>query len=306
MQATRRVRDYLEHHRPDYTLVLGSRLGEMTSLWSTDMLPGKALVHVDVDPDVFGAAYPHAETLGVTSDIGAFLDGLLELAAGQLRSAAPRSHAHPFPTPPPERRDGPVRPQVLMDALERKLLGGRNTLLLSEAGNAFAWATHWLRFSGSSSYRTSFGFGSMGHAATGVVGAALVSGRPAVALVGDGTMLMNNEISTAVQHRARALWVVLNDAQYGMIHQGMESVGYTPFGTTIPRARFAPIAEALGARGITVAHEPELDDALEEALAENGPVVLDVDIDPREQAPTRSRNTSLLKMGISADAGDNQ
>lgn len=292
------VRDYLRDYRPEYTLVIGSRLGEMTSLWSPDMLPRKGLVHVDVDADVFGAAYPEAGTLGIVGDAGAFLDGLLDLAGGTLRSKAPLARVHPFPGAPPPRSQGPVRPQVLMRALQRHALAGHDTLVLSEAGNAFAWATHWLRFSGRSRYRTSFGFGSMGHAATGVVGAALVSGRKAVAVVGDGTMMMNNEISTAVQHRARAIWVVLNDSQYGMIHQGMESIGYRPFATAIPPARFAPIAEALGATGITVRSEPDLDAALQAAMSARGPVVLDVVIDPREQAPTRSRNASLMRQGI--------
>ena len=49
-------------------------------------------------------------------------------------------------------------------------------------------------------------------AATTDVGAALV-GRRVVAIVGDGAMLMNNEINTAAQYQAAVLWIVLNDAQ---------------------------------------------------------------------------------------------
>ena len=44
-------------------------------------------------------------------------------------------------------------------------------------------------------------------------GAALASGKPAVAIVGDGSMLMNNELHTAVKYGVPAIWIVLNDGR---------------------------------------------------------------------------------------------
>ena len=63
----------------------------------------------------------------------------------------------------------------------------------------------------------------MGQATAGVLGAAIGRGGKAVAVVGDGAMLMNSEVSTAVQYRVPAVWVVLNDAGYGMIAHGMRA-----------------------------------------------------------------------------------
>lgn len=59
----------------------------------------------------------------------------------------------------------------------------------------------------------------MGHTVAGVVGAAAASRRKAVALVGDGAMLMNLEINTAVKYTLPAVWVVLNDGCYNMVDQ---------------------------------------------------------------------------------------
>ncbi len=297
------VDSYMSMHRPDYLLVLGSRLGEMTSLWDRNMLPDKALVHVDLDPAAFGAAFPDFPSLDVESDVGELLHGLLALPTPKLGSRAARVDGWPFPRAPAALDRAPVRPSVLMDAIQRVIVDRSNAIVMSEAGNAFAWATHWLRFSGRSSYRVSMGFGSMGHAVTGVVGAALTTGRKAVALVGDGTMLMNNEVSTAVQHDAPVVWIVLNDARYGMIHQGMESIGYVPFATEIPRSDFASVADALGAHGLRVTRETEVAAALEEAMAASGPVVVDVCIDPDEEAPSRKRNRSLLAQGVAGEDG---
>ncbi len=291
------VDEYFAARRPEYVLVLGTRLGEMTSLWDERLLPSKGLLHVDIDPGVFGAAYPDGPTLALESDVALFLEALMDRGPS-LRSSAAAPRTAPFPAAPALRAEGRVRPQALMAALQRQVVDASDAVLMSEAGNAFAWATHWLRFDRRGGYRTSLGFGSMGHAATGVVGAALATGRKAVALLGDGAMLMNSEISTAVHHGARAMWVVLNDSQYGMIRQGMESVGYAPFATAIPPTDFGRLAEAMGARGLRVTRESDLDDALREAMHESGPVVVDVDVDPAEAAPARKRNASLLGQGV--------
>lgn len=298
------VDEYLAENRPDYVLVLGTRLGEMTSSWDGNMLPREALVHVDIDPDVFGAAYPDATTIGVHSDAGEFLKELLHRGGTSFRSSAKAPTKDPFPKAPEPRSEGPVRPQVLLEAMQSVMLdSGEPVTVMSEAGNAFAWATHWLRFSNRSKYRVSMGFGSMGHAVGAALGVALVGKQKGVGLLGDGAMLMNSEVSTAVQYGAPAVWVVLNDARYGMIHQGMQSIRYEPFATEIPRADFAKMAEAMGAKGFKVVSERELTKTLEAAMREPGPVVVDVDIDGDEPAPARKRNASLLGQGASSSKG---
>ena len=98
----------------------------------------------------------------------------------------------------------------------------------------------------------------MGHAAAGVVGAALATGRRAVAVVGDGALLMTNEINSAVKFGARAVWVVLNDGRYGMCAQGMEALGLSA-DAEIPQVDFAAFARAQGARATRVDHEVQLD-----------------------------------------------
>ncbi|MBI2395612.1 MAG: thiamine pyrophosphate-binding protein [Deltaproteobacteria bacterium] len=297
------VDEYLAAHRPDCIVVLGSRLGEMTSFWDRRMLPRERLIHVDVDETAFGGAYPDVATTALVSDAGELLDGLLERARGRLVSRAPAPSASPFGAAPAPRSGGPVRARVLMASLQRVLDARGEVPVLAEAGNSFAWTTHSLRFS-RPVHRASTGFGSMGHATCGVVGAAIAAGGKAIAVVGDGAMLMNSEVSTAVEHRVPAVWIVLNDSQYGMIEQGMRSVGLAPFATRIPRADFASIARAVGARGLRVRSELELDAALAEAMDAAGPFVVDVDLAGDEDAPTRKRNSSLIDQGIAQRTGD--
>lgn len=292
------VKLWVATNHPRRILVLGSRLGEFTSFWDPDLAPPDGFIHVDVRADVPGTAYPSTPTLAVQADVGAFVEALLEALP------AARPHARPKSTPPRARTleyrtAGRVRPDALMQAVQHVVVEGSDAIVLSEAGNAFAWTTHALRFDVPGRYRVSTGYGSMGHAVAGVVGASLATGKKAVAIVGDGAMLMINELSTAVAHAIPAVWVVLNDARFGMTEQGMRSIGREPQGLDIPEVDFVAFARALGAEGVTVAHESELEPALRDAMAARVPFVVDVRIDPGVHAPFGARNQSLIDQGAS-------
>jgi acetolactate synthase-1/2/3 large subunit len=295
------VDEFMARERPAYVLVLGSRLGESTSFWAPELVPSRAFVHVDVSPSAFGRAYPSARTVGIQAEVGDFLEQLLARwpAAGR-RSAMvvpgpPRSTLEPRSANAP----GPnaVRPQVLMHAVQRQVVEGSDAIVMAESGNAFFWANHLLRFAAPGRYRVSTGFGSMGHAATGAVGAAIARGGKAVALVGDGAMLMLMEVSTAVQYGAETVWVVLNDGLYAMCDQGMRAMGWEPFGTAIPATDFVAMVRAMGGDGVRVEREVDLEEALRAAMNAGGPFVVDVRIDRSESAPTGRRNRNLMQQG---------
>ncbi|WP_437912963.1 thiamine pyrophosphate-dependent enzyme [Sorangium sp. So ce302] len=296
------VQQFLGSERPEYVLVLGSRIGEATSFWSPSFSPTRAFVHVDLDLRVFGAAYPCTPTIAVQAEIDAFVRTLIERWPPLAPRASPPPPRRAPPLLPP-RATGMVRPRYLMDAIQRKIVLATDAIVIAESGNAFVLATHCLEFARARRYRMSSGFGSMGHAAAGVVGAALATRAKAVALVGDGAMLMQNEICTAVRYGVPAVWVVLNDARYGMVEQGARALGWPSFETAIPRADFVMIARGMGADGVRVERETELDAALDVAVAAGGPFVVDVIVDPREEAPSYGRNDSLMNQGMGRKGG---
>ena len=284
---------YIREHAPRRVLVLGTRLGEPTSFWNPALVPADGFVHVDVDPAVPGVAYPQAETLAVQADVSDFLAAVLEAWPAARKPAPTPRLVKPHPAHPEPKASGRVRPSVLMTVIQRAIVDGSEAIVLAESGNSFTWATHYLRFNQPQRYRVSTNLGSMGHAAAGVLGAAIAHGR-AVAIVGDGAMHMNSELNTAAKRGVPAIWIVLNDGRYNMCHQGMTALGMSGVADAeFPVTDFAMLARALGAEGTRVASEADLEAALAQALGAGGPFVLDVLIDADEVAPTHGRNEGL-------------
>ncbi len=296
------VTDYMVQRQPKWVLVLGSRLGEPTSFWDADMVPSDGFIHVDIDPEVPGTSYPEAHTLGIQADAGLFLEQLLRrIPAGGAKPSRTAPLSPDFDEPVPIRLAGrgPVRPQILMRAIQKTVVDGSDALVLSECGNSFAWCNHHLRFPSPRRYRVSTLFGSMGHSAAGVVGAAVATGRKAFAVTGDGSMLMNSEVSTAAQYQAPAVWIVLNDSGYGMCRDGHCALGLTDQNVDFPTVDFVGFARSQGADGIRVETEDMVELALEEALRAEGPFVVDVRIDVHEASPLLRRFESLINQGNS-------
>ncbi|NMF61467.1 scytonemin biosynthesis protein ScyA [Brasilonema octagenarum] len=293
------VMTYMQQQTPLRTLVLGTRLSEPTCFWNQALVPPGGFVHVDIDPTVPGVAYPEAETFAVQSDIKAFLQALLQfddefVTSTPVTSLLPRPEGQTIQPG----SDSPVRPEVLMEAIQKVIIDNSDAIVMAECGNSFLWSTHLLQFASANRYRISTGVGAMGHAAAGVIGAAAARNSKAVAIVGDGAMLMNNEISTAVKYQIPAVWIVLNDARYNMSHQGMEMLGLKGADASIPQANFAVIARGMGAEGIRISKEMDVFSALEQAMAATGPIVVDVVINPDRRAPSKGRNVGLALQGI--------
>ncbi len=289
------VEERLRAIDPAHILVLGTRLSEASSYWQESLLPRTALVQVDLDPTVPGTAYQTAPTICVQAEVREFLQTLLPLMAA--RGERRLFTSSPAPAALTPRQELRVRPQFLLEAVQRQVVEGTEALLMAESGNSFAWAIHALRFNSPDRFRVSATMGSMGHFAAGAVGAAVSRPGKVVALVGDGSMLMNNELSTAVAYKAPAVWIVLNDARYGMVAQGMAAQGFEPAETEIPEVDFCALARSLGAQGVRVEREQDLEQALQQALRAEGPFVVDVLVDKTIPGPWMKRIQNLITQG---------
>lgn len=278
----------LQSFEPEFMLVLGTRLGEPSSGWDQQLIPPGGIVHIDIDPSVPGTVFD-GPVLAIQAEVGAFLDQVIAKAAGVPHRGF-RSFPVPPPAPPPS---DSVRPQALMAAIQQIAVDAGLPVLV-EPGSAMAWAANQLVMRRPGQLRIVGGFGSMGQMACGVIGTALAKGGPAICLTGDGSMLMNNEISTAVEYGVPAIWVVLNNARYQMCEKGMR-FGPTEQHARFRRCDFVQVARGMGARAVAVAAEADLVPALRRALDAGGPYLVDIEVDPDIAAPFESRFKTLAR-----------
>ncbi len=279
----------LQDFDPEVVLVLGSKLGEFTSFWNDQYVTAEEFIHVDLDRKVFGSGFPKKKYQGLVSEIGVFLKQLLP----EVSPKYPPRFA-PLPTEYTPGSGERLCPGKVMQEIQTVFVDEHEISLMSEAGNSFAWATHTLSF-GLPHYRVSTGYGSMGHAVSGVIGMALAHPeRKAIALVGDGSMLMSGtEINTAVKYNIPAIWIVLNDGFYNMCRQGNALLGVKSVDCGIPLVDFVKVAHGLGADAMVVSDEKSLRKALEAAKESPRPIVLDVRIDPEVVPPFGQRISNL-------------
>jgi len=96
--------------------------------------------------------------------------------------------------------------------------------------------------------------------------------------VGDGGFLMTgSELATAVQYGAPVKIFICNNNCYGTIrmHQELRFPGRVA-ATELRNPDFAALARAFGARGLTIENDADVEPVVREAIAADGPVVVDV------------------------------
>jgi acetolactate synthase I/II/III large subunit len=152
--------------------------------------------------------------------------------------------------------------------------------VFSGIGNTMAWAVHYLRRTRPDRWHVNLCAGSMGHAIPAAIGAAL-TGAPALAVVGDAEFLMTGyELHTAVENQLNLIVVVLNDAGHGMVRVGSiaHCNGDTPsFDFHLP-VDVVAASRAQGAFAVRVRQHATFAAEFVASLARSGPTVIDVPI----------------------------
>lgn len=121
-------------------------------------------------------------------------------------------------------------------------------------------------------------FGTLGSSLPMAIGAKVAfPERQVVTLCGDGALMFTlPELATAVQAGANIVVVVCNDRGYGAMRMHQQRRFGRFIASDLVTPDFAAVAEAFGARGMRVESAAEIGPALEAALAESRPVLIDV------------------------------
>lgn len=158
-----------------------------------------------------------------------------------------------------------------------------DAIIVTEVGQHQMWAAQFYKYAKPRHFLTSGGLGTMGYGLGAAIGAKVANpDQIVINIAGDGCFRMNmNEIATAVRQKLPLIQVVFNNHVLGMVRQWQDLFYEERYSATVLRDQvdFVKLAEAMGATGIRATTREEFDAAFEQALAADGPVVLDCIID---------------------------
>ncbi len=150
-------------------------------------------------------------------------------------------------------------------------------VVTSDVSNVKLWVPFQLRTFGPHSHVQAGSWGTMGYALPAALGAAFARpGRKVVGLAGDASFLMSSsDLVTLAQHRLPVVIGVHHDGQIGMINYMQTMAGRKPYATEVGEVDYAKLAEAAGLKSIRVDDPSRIGAAWDEALAEDGPVLIE-------------------------------
>ena len=292
----------------DLILAVGPRLGEMTTGGYTlfePPRPRQTLVHVHPAADELGRVY-QAELM-INSGMAEFCAALRHLASASVPAWSGWTRAlreeylstlEPIPT------SGRLNLSQAVAWLRAHL--PESAIVTNGAGNFSGWVQRFYQYTG---LRTQLAptNGAMGYGVPAAIAAKLVHPyRVVVCFSGDGDFLMTGqELATAVQYGAGAIFVVVNNGMYGTIRMHQErEYPERVYGTALRNPDFVQLARAYGAFGALVEDTRDFAPAFEQALAMGAPALLELRVDS-EAITTRTTLTAVRQSALQRARRDN-
>jgi acetolactate synthase I/II/III large subunit len=276
----------------DLICAIGARFDDRVTGKLSEFAPRAKFIHIDVDPAEISKNVPaHIPIVGdaknilprLTAEYRAVADepGRLEEWWSRIRVWQER---HPLRYE--DSKDSEIKPQYMIQALYEAT--GGDAIITSDVGQHQMWAAQYYHFAKPRRWINSGGLGTMGFGLPAAMGAKVgCPNETVVCIAGDGSVQMNmQELATCAQDGIAIKVFIMNNGYLGMVRQWQElfwdkrysqvDMGQWP--------DFVKLAEAYGATGLRFEDKKTLVSDMKEALAVEGPVLVDVRV-------TREENT---------------
>ena len=282
----------LAMHGCDLMINIGARFDDRITGRIADFSPGSRKAHIDIDPSSINKVI-HVD-VPIIGDVAHVLEDVLKvwkargrkvnrdgLAAWWARIGEWRAR-NCLAYAPSEKT---IKPQYALERLEA-LTRGMDRYVTTEVGQHQMWAAQFMGFEDPNRWMTSGGLGTMGYGLPASIGVQIAHPEALVINVaGEASWLMNmQEMGTAVQFRAPVKQFILNNERLGMVRQWQELLHGERYSHSWSESLpdFVKLAEAFGCKGICVKDPGDLDDAILEMLAYDGPVIFDCLVEKHE------------------------
>ncbi len=278
----------------DLLIAVGVRFDDRVTGRLSAFAPHAKVIHIDIDPAEIGKN--RAPDLPIVGDAARVLRKITKLLE-ETEPGVPSAHSAPraawwrkirgwkeeHPLKPAMSVDE-IKPQHVMFEVDRLAAG--NAIVTADVGQHQMWAAQFIKFNAPRLWLTSGGLGSMGFSLPAAMGAQMANpDKLVICLVGDGGFQMSMpELSTITAHGLPIKIVIVNNGHLGMVRQWQE-LFFNNRKSAVELESFPDaekLAAAYGMPGRTITRPEELRPALEQAVREPGPYLLNVRVSPEE------------------------
>ena len=268
--------------KSDLIIVLGARLGEMTTQGYSIISPqdnSKKIIHIHVDPNELNKVY-NANTC-INVGVGECCDKLEELLlenSNRWKEWRDELNKNYNKDSKPQKSRDINNLSKIFEIVEKKF--PTNSIITLDAGNNAAWPQRFLSF-GRNRRQIASTCGSMGYAIPAAVSSALSNPEKAVlCCVGDGGFMMSSqEISTAIHYGAKIIILLINNSSYATIrmHQERDYPG-RKIATDLKNPDFVKLSKAMGADAYRVKGVEDFSQIFTKALKSKKVNVIEIPI----------------------------
>ncbi len=290
----------------DLLIAVGARFDDRVTGKLDEFASRAKVIHIDIDPAEVGKN--RAPDVPIVGDVRQVLVDLLQRCQ-ELGNTADPQRTQPwlnrinrwredYPLVVPQYPEQ-LSPQEVIVALAQMAPDAYYT---TDVGQHQMWAAQFLK-NGPRQWISSAGLGTMGYGVPAAMGAKVaLPDHEVICIAGDASVQMNiQELATLAQYGIAAKTVIVNNGWQGMVRQWQQTFygeRYSSSNMEVGMPDFAKLAEAYGVKGMMVTDREQLQDAIAQMLAHNGPVLMDVHVHREENcypmvAPGKS-NAQML------------
>lgn len=252
----------------------------------TQFYPEKAtIIQVDIDAAKIGLRHP--VDIGVVGSVrdtcAALVEKVEQQGDGQWLESCRKAYADALADAGKgSDNDELIHPQELTLALDR--LAAHDAIFTADGGSPMVWMLRHISSNGQRRTLASLVHGTMANAYPQALGIAkALPERQVIALCGDGGMsMLLGDLLTLVQEQIPVKIIIYNNSSLGFVAIEQKVEGLLDAYTDLVNPDFGALAQALGFWGLKIEHKHDLDGGIQELLAQDGPALLDIKVNPVE------------------------
>ncbi|MBR2134392.1 MAG: biosynthetic-type acetolactate synthase large subunit [Eubacterium sp.] len=267
-------------HDCDVLITCGARFSDRVAGNRARFAPNAEIVHIDIDAaEMDKNIVSNFHLKGDLSEVIPILTDKLEQADHSDWKNEIEMAKRPFVQ---NQIGNYVNPQTLIEYIDSKTAD--DTIVVTDVGQHQLWAAQFYKFTQPRTLLTSGGLGTMGYSMGASIGGQI--GKPertVIMFAGDGGFHMNlAELATMASYNVPVKMFIMNNTVLGMVRQWQKVFYGNRFADTDPHRKtdFVKVAEAFGVKGMRISTNDEIAKVVDEALAFDGPVLVDCVISP--------------------------